>query len=143
MYNYACNGWIAKTIMPKWEYTWDKWQSIDLKIQERIEFVLDYSHERMANNLIDTQNFYKKCIDAKINVNDILQIAKYSPLFNARQADLQRKWIDLLMMAITRYNVSPLFKISVKIDLYNISRNALYVRLKYAKICKRFSNFFL
>lgn len=126
MYSYSCNGWMSKTVSPNWESTWDKWQSIDLRVQERIEFILDYPHEKMDDDLKKAQRLYQKCVKDPIKVGDILDITPDWPLFG-NKINSKRSWISLMTIAISKYNVYPLFKIDVKQNLFNTSSYALYV----------------
>lgn len=139
IYNYACGNWMSKSPIPGSEYSWDKWQWVDAKVQKRIEFILTYPHQRASKQLKSAQNVFRQCVHNRIELDGLPEVRhRHWPLF---RADLNgsepMSWIRLMTAAILKYNTYPLFRIDVKLNIFNTSWYALYV----SKLKFRFFNF--
>lgn len=145
IYNYACGNWISNTKLPASEYTWDKWQSINLNILERIEFILVYQHEQMSNQLMIAQSLFKNCVNRRIEFNGMFKHYKQNrPLFQFDANETtQNSWINTMMNAILKYDVYPLFKIHVHINMFNTSSNGLYVSILKSPESRSYFNYII
>lgn len=68
----------------------------------------------------------------RVTINQLLKITKTLkgwPLNSLDWKENSTTWINLMLTAILKYNVYPLFKIEVKLNLFNTTSRAIYVSL--------------
>lgn len=135
-YEFSCGGWVSKTTQPSSEPVWSYWQTINSRIKERLQTILELPSDEHDIPLTKAKLMYKACRatnNSRRYIHDLKDLIARLGGWPLAAKDWNGTNFDWTMQIATvrkLTGVQTILKMFPEIDFANTSNHILYVSEK-------------